>query len=89
MIVANVDAFRGCEMDFIILNLVRSNSKKTMGFLADTNRPNVTISRAKYGVIILGNFSHFENRGWSRLVEKLKKLVVFIQEKGKCFFLFS
>ena len=83
VIVVNVDAFQGREVDFIILNLVRSNSKKTMGFVADTNRLNVAISRAKYGLLILGNFSRFENfknQGWSSFVEQLKKLAVFIHE---------
>lgn len=55
--VAVLDAYQGEESDVIILSLVRSNTRKDIGFLATDNRIAVVLSRAKFGFYIVANMT--------------------------------
>ena len=55
--VAAVDDFQGEENEIILLSLVRSNSDSDIGFLKIENRICVSLSRAKRGLYVIGNFS--------------------------------
>ncbi|MCK8826176.1 IGHMBP2 family helicase [Natroniella acetigena] len=55
--VNTVDGFQGREKEVIVLSLVRSNSKGNIGFLRDVRRLNVSLSRAKKKLIVIGDSS--------------------------------
>jgi superfamily I DNA and/or RNA helicase len=55
--ISSIDGFQGQEKDVIYLSLVRSNDKGKIGFLSDTRRFNVAITRARKKLVIIGDSS--------------------------------
>ena len=69
-----IDNYQGEENDIIILSTVRSNASNQIGFLANQNRINVAISRARNGLFIVGNASLlYQNSGWKQVIDVFKK----------------
>jgi hypothetical protein len=50
-----VDSYQGKENDIVILSLVRSNQYGNEGYVSSENRANVSLSRAKEALFIVGN----------------------------------
>jgi superfamily I DNA and/or RNA helicase len=53
--IGSVDSFQGREKEVVILSLVRSNESGEVGFLSDTRRMNVGMTRARRLLIVIGD----------------------------------
>ena len=69
--VTAVDNFQGEENNIILLSLVRSNNEKRIGYLKDEKRICVSLSRAKKGLYVVGNFQMLgkKNNCWAKILE--------------------
>lgn len=88
--VSSVDGFQGREADIIVYVTVKCNVHCDIGFLKDMRRLNVAMTRAKAGVIILGDRHTLtetagddddgadieSKRVWKRLIERCSEVVV-------------
>jgi hypothetical protein len=57
--IKTVDQFQGNENQIIIVSLVRSNSEGRIGFLKESGRLHVLLSRAKMRLLLFGNLNTF------------------------------
>lgn len=53
--IATVDGFQGREKEAVVVDLVRSNPDGVIGFLADTRRMNVALTRARRFLLVVGD----------------------------------
>ncbi|KAI0542816.1 P-loop containing nucleoside triphosphate hydrolase protein [Xylaria digitata] len=89
--VQTVDSYQGEENDIVILSLVRSNGREgphKAGFLRDSNRGVVAISRARRGFYIFGNMINLyqacmESRMmWGQVQEIFRRQNRFSYDEG-------
>jgi len=94
--VNTVDGFQGREKDVIVFSTVRSRKKdetarekKTIGFLKDKRRMNVSLSRARLSLIVVGNAKRLKiSKLWRSLIEfAMKNKSCFrVEEANEMFF---
>lgn len=53
--IGSIDGFQGRENEAVIISLVRANGDGEIGFLADTRRMNVALTRARRKLIVIGD----------------------------------
>jgi ATP-dependent RNA/DNA helicase IGHMBP2 len=53
--VDTIDSFQGQERDVIYISMVRCNDKNEIGFLKDTRRMNVAMTRARKKLVVIGD----------------------------------
>lgn len=65
-----VEGFQGHEKDYIIISTTRSNAVGVLGFIEDDKRMNVMLTRARKGLIVVGDQKTL-NKGnrWSQWLE--------------------
>ncbi len=79
--VSIVDRFQGQEQDIVLLSLTRSNTKGNIGFLKNLQRINVSLSRAKHNLLIIGNHRFFKQlRTPKNKMVILKELAKYTQQ---------
>lgn len=71
-----VDNYQGEESDIVIASLTRSNKQRNIGFMARADRLNVLLSRARNGLIMVGDAHTFkgaksQDNVWGRLFDLL------------------
>ncbi|KAL6611061.1 AAA domain-containing protein, partial [Neocallimastix sp. 'constans'] len=72
--VNTVDSYQGQESDIVILSCVRSRTTK-LGFLQDKRRLNVSITRARYSLIIFGDSETLcKDKEWEKIINEIKMM---------------
>lgn len=68
-----VDGFQGREKEAVLISLVRSNATGEIGFLADTRRMNVALTRARRKLVIVGDSATIANHEfYARMLEYME-----------------
>ncbi|RWR73779.1 DNA-binding protein SMUBP-2 [Cinnamomum micranthum f. kanehirae] len=75
--ISTVDGFQGREKEAIIISMVRSNSKKEVGFLSDRRRMNVAVTRARRQCCLVCDTETVSHDSF------LKRLVEYFEEHGE------
>ena len=76
--VTAIDNFQGEENDIILFSMVRStnphSSRTTIGFVKEDNRVCVSLSRAKHGFYVIGNFELIRHQSplWESIISDVE-----------------
>ncbi|ODV92222.1 hypothetical protein CANCADRAFT_84103 [Tortispora caseinolytica NRRL Y-17796] len=59
--ISTVDGFQGREKEVIVISMTRSNKESEVGFLSDSRRLNVSITRARRLLLVIGDHETLAN----------------------------
>ena len=83
IVVRSIDAFQGREKDYIVVSCVRSSlvtEHPSVGFLKSAQRLNVMLTRARFGVILIGNIDFLSTDDlWLDLINRLRTMGCIIE----------
>lgn len=72
--VGTVDSFQGQEREAVIVDLVRSNERQEIGFLADLRRSNVALTRARRFLLVVADSATLgDHKYYGELVRYLEQ----------------
>jgi superfamily I DNA and/or RNA helicase len=71
-----VDSFQGREKDIILLSMTRSNEDGEIGFLKDYRRMNVSLTRARNILVVIGDSTTLQNDAF------YSRFITYCQENG-------
>ena len=87
--ISSIDGFQGQEADVIVYVTVRCNMHRDIGFLKDMRRLNVALTRARSGMVIIGDEPTLTGKGrrhdqgdqayyltWQRLISASYKCTI-------------
>jgi regulator of nonsense transcripts 1 len=78
--IANIDAFQGREKNYVVICMVRSNEDHRLGFSSDYRRINMAMTRARYGLVIIGSMQTLvEVPIWKSLLEYIGSLGAIVE----------
>lgn len=77
-----VDSFQGRDKNIIIYSFTRSNKEGRIGFLRELRRLNVTMTRAKYLLIMIGDSETLLNANDMNSRKCFKNLIEYVRVKG-------
>ncbi|MBN3299824.1 SETX helicase, partial [Amia calva] len=85
--VDTVDGFQGQEKDCIIVSCVRASSVQgSIGFLGSRQRLNVTLTRAKFSLFILGHLKTLrDQKDWGALIQDACKRGTIIKTQERSY----
>lgn len=75
---STIDSFQGRESDVVVFSTVRCNVTREIGFVDDPRRLNVMWTRAKLGLIIIGDRATMTemNPLWRRAIESCTEVIL-------------
>ena len=83
--VGTVDSFQGQETELVLFSATRSNEYADLGFLNDARRLCVAITRARRGLILIGDARTLgSSRHWSALIDSCQSRGCFVESEDLC-----
>jgi hypothetical protein len=82
-LISTVDSFQGRERDVIIFGFTRSNRRRIIGFMRELRRLNVSITRAKRQLVLIGDIEMLSNSDDPAFAELVGELATYVRQHGE------